>query len=69
MLMGILLTLSLLNTIALIALAFLKARDTGVKKITKPTTELADFLDDIKVHGYGCVRLDPDSLIRRGPRR
>lgn len=62
-----LLVLSVFNTAALVAFAVLKARDIGIKKITRPTTDLADFLDDVKKHGFGVIRLDPDTLMLRRP--
>jgi hypothetical protein len=66
--LGILTALSLLNTLALAALAVVKYRESSVKRLHKPSTELADFLADIRHHGYGVARIDPDTVMRRSPR-
>jgi hypothetical protein len=66
--LGCLAALSLLNTLALAALAVVRYRESGVKRLHKPSTELADFLADIRHHGYSVCRIDPDTLMRRSPR-
>jgi len=66
---GVLLCLSLINSAALALIALNQLKETRIKKILRPTTELADFLDDIKAHGYSVVRIDPDSIMARGVRR
>jgi hypothetical protein len=68
-LLSLVLALTLVNTLAIAVLAAKEFRTLGIKRVIKPSTELADFLDDIKSHGYGVIRLDPDTLMARGPRR
>lgn len=34
----------------------------------KNSRELDDFLSDLKIHKYGVVRIDPDSIFYRGSR-
>jgi hypothetical protein len=64
----LLLCLTALNTVAILTGAFFFVRSLIKKTHQKPTVDLADFLDDLKVHGFGVVRLDPDSLLVRSPR-
>jgi hypothetical protein len=40
----------------------------AAKKKPAPTEELADFLSDLRTHGCGVVRIDPDNLLLRSPR-
>lgn len=63
--LALLLVLSALNTAAIVVIVLLKLRETGIRRVMKPSTELADFLDDVKLHGFGVIRLDPDSLLAR----
>lgn len=60
--------LLLLDTSILIFLFVQSLRARGVRPITRPTQELADFMDDIKGHGYSVVRVSPDSIMVRSPR-
>lgn len=57
---------SVLNSVGLFALAAHYFTQKTVKR--PPNEELADFLTDVKIHGYGVVRLDPDALLLRSPR-
>lgn len=34
-----------------------------------PTTELSDFLTDLRTHRCGVVRIDPDTIMLRSPGR
>lgn len=71
MTLHILLGLTVFNTLSLFILAISKYREltkATLNQVIRPSTELADFLDDIKRHGYAVVRVDPDSLLMRSPR-
>jgi hypothetical protein len=67
--LGLLAVLSFFNSLALIALAVIRYRESGIRRLTKPSSELSDFLSDIRHHGYGVIRIDPDTVMRRGPQR
>lgn len=60
------LLLTLLNAIALGVLALSQYRRLQRRGLNKPSADLSDFLSDVKIHGYGVVRLDPDALMYRG---
>lgn len=38
------------------------------KNKTTETKDLIDFITDLKIHGYGVVRIDPDSLLYISPK-
>lgn len=67
--LGLLFALTCINTGSLAVLAYCRYRESGVRRLTRPSTELADFLADIRHHGYGLLRVDPDTVMRRGPVR
>lgn len=58
--------LTLFNSAALAILAIAKHKKDG---IVNPTSELADFMGDLKRHGYSVARVDPDTVLRRSPHR
>lgn len=68
-LLSIILALCLVNTLAIAILAAKEFKSLAIKRVIKPSTELADFFDDIKSYGYGVARIDPDTLMARGPQR
>ena len=68
LLLGFCLVFSFLSCCGTAILAFLKIKEVGIRRILKPTEELADFLGDVRKSGYGLVRVDPDSVMRRSPR-
>lgn len=60
------LTFSLSLNIVLIVLYFLRKN----KKINKSESkELIDFISDLKIYGYGVVRIDPDSILYLSPKK
>jgi hypothetical protein len=67
--LGLLVAFCFINSAALAALAVIRYRESGIRRLNKPSTELADFLADIRHHGYGVLRIDPDTVMRRGPQR
>jgi glucan biosynthesis protein len=40
--------------------------DLAKQRAQKNSRELDEFLSDIKTHGYGVVRIDPDNVFYRG---
>jgi hypothetical protein len=66
-----LLSLLCVQTCVLLYFVFLQFKKSGGKSFMprRPSDELADFMADIKRHGYGVVRIDPDTVMRRGPTR
>lgn len=42
---------------------------TRLKGAQQPSLELGEFLSDVKHHGYAFVRVDPDNILLRSPRR
>jgi hypothetical protein len=70
--LSVVLVLSLLNTLALVALSYVYYQKSNLKeekkKLQNQGADLSDFMSDLKIHGYGVVRLDPDNLIYRTPR-
>jgi hypothetical protein len=44
-------------------------QELNVKRsLNKPSSELTDFLRDLQTHGYGAIRVDPDTVFVRSPR-
>ncbi len=68
-LLTVTLCFSVLSCLGICLLLFIKFKEKGgVKRVLKPSEELADFLADIRRSGYGIVRVDPDTVMRRSPR-
>jgi len=49
-------------------LYLVKKKPAFKKSLHPPSEELVDFLGDLKRHGYGVVRIDPENLMYRSPR-
>jgi hypothetical protein len=66
----VLILICVLSVLLLISLV-LNTYQFFKRKKTKTTRseELADFLADYQTHGFGFVRVDPDSVLLRSPRR
>lgn len=60
--------LSLLNTVALAILGWKLTQSLLPQKHRPPSEELHEFLKDLHVHGYGILRVDPDTILKRSPR-
>lgn len=67
-LLSLTLVLTLVNSVCLGVFVFLEFQKMRIRNVVKPSTELADFFTDVKRHGYGFVRVDPDSVMARSPR-
>lgn len=66
-----LLTLILLvvNSCLLLGIILTKFLELSKKAKKHPTDEAAEFLLDIRRHGYSFIRLSPDDVQYRSPKR
>lgn len=46
-----------------------KVRQNFASKVENPTTELVEFLEDLRGRGFGVVRIDPNRIMYRSPKR
>lgn len=67
MLFDLFLSLSLAANICLTAY-ILYLKKTPQKPPLQQSQELVDFIQDMKTHGYGVVRINPDNVFFRRPK-